>query len=142
MSYGYTTIDGSSVFDEEKWRRMGTKIHKKPSNTWRFKVASRTQIDWEKIAADLSYAQPLAFVDVDKDSYVIVHNSLLEKAELVDKRISPHPKVDNYLDKATVYYLEESERSGVVARAKRVKEAQWPEDFRDGGEVVVTVPKV
>lgn len=109
------------------------------SNKYQFHSLSESDIDWNRIAQDLSNKNPLAFVDAGNgEQYVVVYEMLVDKAFQCD--ISVNEDVYESGNTFAVYKLEDTTFSDWVNWAKEVKKAMWPV----GRKAVVTVslPKV
>ena len=109
------------------------------SNKYQFHSLSESDIDWNRIAQDLSNKNPLAFVDAGNgEQYVIVYRMLFDKAFQCGIAVDE----DMYESGNTfaVYKLEDTTFSDWINWAKEVKKAKWSA----GRKAVVTVslPKV
>ena len=110
-------------------------------NKYQFHSLSESDIDWNRIAQDLSNKNPLAFVDAGNgEQYVVVYEMLVDKAFQCDIEMIEQDVYEQQGDKYEVYKLTTSTFSDWVNWAKEVKKAKWPV----GRKAVVTVslPKV
>ena len=111
------------------------------SNKYQFHSLSESDIDWNRIAQDLSSKNPLAFVDAGNgEQYVVVHDILVDKAFQCDIKVPEIVDLYDFGNIFTNYRLEESTFNDWVNWAREVKKAKWPV----GRKAVVTVslPKV
>ena len=109
------------------------------SNKYQFHSLSESDIDWNRIAQDLSSKNPLAFVDAGNgEQYVVVYDMLAYKAYECDIQMVAEVHVTS--NAFTVYKLDGDTFSDWISWAKKVKQAMWPV----GRKAVVTVslPKV
>ena len=110
-------------------------------NKYQFHSLSESDIDWNRIAQDLSSKNPLAFVDAGNgEQCVVVYDMFVDKAFECDI----FPPDTNYWHNGgsifTTYRLGKSTFSDWVNWAREVKKAKWS----DGRKAVVTVslPKI
>ena len=111
------------------------------SNKYQFHSLSESDIDWNRIAQDLSSKNPLAFVDAGNgEQYVVVYDLFASKAFQCDIEMVEQDVYEHQCDCFEVYKLTTSTYSDWVNWAKEVKKAMWPA----GRKAVVTVslPKV
>ena len=112
------------------------------SNKYQFHSLSESDIDWNRIAQDLSSKNPLAFVDAGNgERYVVVYDLFASKAFECDiEMIELDSDVYEGGYTFAVYKLEDTTFSDWIDWAKKVKQAMWPV----GRKAVVTVslPKV
>ena len=111
------------------------------SNKYQFHSISESDIDWNRIAQDLSNKNPLAFVDAGNgEQYVVVYDLFASKSFECDIEVIEQDVYEHHCDKYEVYKLTTSTFSDWVNWAKEVKKAMWP----IGRKAVVTVslPKV
>ena len=111
------------------------------SNKYQFHSLSESDIDWNRIAQDLSSKNPLAFVDAGNgEQYVVVYDLFASKAFECDIEMIEIDVYEHHCDCFEVYKLTTSTFSDWVNWAKKVKQAMWP----IGRKAVVTVslPKV
>ena len=112
------------------------------SNKYQFHSLSESDIDWNRIAQDLSSKNPLAFVDAGNgEQYVVVYDLFASKAFECDiEMIELDSDVYEGGYTFAVYKLEHTTFSDWVKWGEKVKQAMWP----IGRKAVVTVslPKV
>lgn len=111
------------------------------SNKYQFHSLSESDIDWNRIAQDLSSKNPLAFVDAGNgEQYVVVYDLFANKAFECDIDMIEFDIHRHRCDCFEVYKLTTSTLSDWVNWAKEVKKAKWSV----GRKAVVTVslPKV
>ena len=111
------------------------------NSEWQFHSASVDDIDWDLIAYDLSKKNPMALVERGDKRYVVIHTTLLEKADLVDF----HMPIDGMPITAgetsyTNVFITEAQFSDWVEWAKDVKQAEWPN--RDKQIVNIHIPRI
>lgn len=155
--------DKTVFFDEESnfnWSKdMGNK--RKP---WSFLSRHAGDIDFVKIAADLSYAKPIALVrptdaKVGTQVWLVLHYKLLLKAQLIKEQVKglfdePRFAVKDLTDcysrgfptrdgVATVVRMNLEETGGIIKAAKLVKLLPWPTgDDKRSCRIEVTTPEV
>lgn len=125
---------------------------KKGGKSWTFNtIAPAIDIDFHTIAADLSKAHPIATVAIDGEEgpqdYVVILKSLLTKADVCDLPFELYTGLieeDVALNAETfvVYWTERSEYRRIINFAKIVKEARYPDEYKNKGKVTVSVVKV
>ena len=103
---------------------------------WKFHIQSLHQIDFKEIERDLSYKNPVALVEAGEFYYVVVHESLLNKASLIGMLYDTE-----YSYSVSVFPLDDkAEFNRVIKWAKNVKNAEWPDKHKT--EVEVKIPKI
>jgi hypothetical protein len=112
---------------------FGAKATNQPK-PYTFKVRDTSQIDFDKILAELSYAQPLALVQVGKHVYFVIHGSILAK----ESKCVETPKLEYNVWRGTDKHI-----SKIIAYVKWVKSASYiSPNLEQTTEVVVTLPKI
>lgn len=123
------------------------------SKSWKFStIAPAIDIDWHTIGADLSKANPIATISVDGENgpqdYVAIHKTLLEKADNCGLPVEMATRLREYDDMRlnaesfVVYMTERQEYRRIIDWAKMVKEARYPEEYKNKGVVTVSLVKV
>ena len=109
---------------------------------YKFKVRNPAQICFSEIMRDLDRKHPLIFVDVEKETYAIIHESLQRKAFHLNFDFTLGTMFELDADEGTVFLLNKGvQKSEVIEWAKKVKHAEWPEPRRYVN-AVVSFPKI
>jgi len=119
--------------------------NEKEWKNYKFDSLNESDIDFYKIAEDISKANPVALVDVNGNNkhnvFAVVHYSIPEKAQKVDK-LRPSIFWEYFIGPNFVVYEMDHVKhfDDVIAWAKKVKNSTWPE--RNKATVTVSIPKV
>lgn len=111
---------------------------------YKFNIRHHTQLDFTRIAQDLSYANPMAVVQVGGKTFLLVHPDVeSQDAKPAEFQVIPG-LVMHRLNNAVVYDCTGNPRGIDAARAEieRVKRSKWKDNSRYHGEVTVTVSKI
>lgn len=166
----FTAVGGPFVLDEYSaqkkpeatfnWRNPMTKKQR----SWRFNSRHAGDIDFIKIAADLSYANPVALVrDIyakkDDQVWLVVHYKPILKARLIDERKDydaggrmiarsflqavvdrGYPTRDH---QATVVRVSLGETKSIIVDLQDLKKLPWPAgEDKKARTIEVSMPKV
>ena len=112
---------------------------KRELKTWKFTSTPSNPIDWQRIEEDLNYTNPLAFVKIENEEFLLIHNSLHEKALAIGFVNYGVQRSESGLNWKAKIYLEE-EKAGWIQWAKDVKRMPWPEGFQK--QVNITMPSI
>ena len=101
------------------------------------------KIDFKEIRKDLSSSHPIALVEVDGEKewkgYVLIHDSILDKAELLRDKIDEFE--DAYISECVVAY-EPADFDYWTDWVTEIKNAKWPEEVKNKATVKVTLKRV
>jgi hypothetical protein len=112
------------------------------SNKWEFHALHADLIDFDKIAEDLSGANPIALVNHgETDKYVVISHWLLTKVKSLNIDHAPEVVGVSPKDKYTVYKIKGNFKDW-ISWAKMIKGTPWPETSRKHNTVSVSLPKL
>jgi hypothetical protein len=104
-------------------------------------LAAPYDIDFDKIAEDLSKKDPVAVVTINEQVFILVKSTLWSKANSVNLEFPLRHKVINcYGPYMLVEGVEHSDIQRVISWAKKVRLARWPEGEK--GVVTVAIPQI
>lgn len=145
-------LDNTNIL-ENNMSNTEAKSNTDARRNWNFELNGVNQLDFEKVASTMSYANPIAFIKDDRGicHHVLVHESLLDKARKargklmnrfpLEKTQLKHGLVtDHSVHTYTAY--ECRDMAQVVAWAKEVKASQFKKANRLTGRVYIELPRV
>ena len=111
---------------------------------YNFRVNNSDDINFKKIADDLSYADPLRIVEFGDKMWAVVHHTIQDKylrSKLKDKGIRIEAA---FAISRGVGSIEKKDIKSIVNVIREIKQAQWSWDNRRsyGNKLIVEVKKV
>lgn len=104
-------------------------------------TAPELQIDFSKIAKDLTSENPLAFVEVNGEvwmGYVVVEDGLASKGDLINGTTHTDP-----INPCTVHIcISPSDFAKWKEYYQGVRDERWPAEYRNKGQVNVSFPSL
>jgi len=107
---------------------------KKKCNKYTFKTTPKF-IDWDLIAEDLSYEEPMCILEYGKKTFVIIHRSIYQKVILSDNSFCELEL--NSDGSHTIVRIDKSDIDWYKHEVKMVKEAKWNKSTK-----IITVTKI
>jgi len=138
--FRYQTSSNSFVeFNENKQEGYNMSNRKQ----WSFHtLAPDYQIDFKEIRKDLSPSHPIALVEVEGEKewrgYVLIHDSILDKASLLK---DVHDFTEAHMNEYLIAY-EPSDFDYWTEWVTEIKNAKWPEEVKNKAIVKVTLKRV
>ena len=110
--------------------------------SWQFNSKHPEDINWDELTKDMSYKNPLLFIERGENFFVVVHMSLSTKARLVGDEAWEETVKNTleYLPKGILFECDQANFSDWIKWAKQIKLAPWPD--KDDQVVKVRVPTV
>ena len=115
---------------------------KKEYNDYSFRVNREVDINFKEINDDLSYSDPLRIIKFRKETYAMVHHSVLNKFERsILESHNIHTAILNHID-----LIEEKDVKILINQIRIIKQAKWNKynqcNTKGRYEVIVTKVKV
>jgi hypothetical protein len=136
------TISTNSFVESSKYKQESNNMSNRKQ--WSFHTdVPEYKIDFKEIRKDLSSSHPIALVEVNGEKewkgYVLVHDSILDKAELL--RDTSEGLAEAYMNECITVF-EPSDFDYWTEWATEIKNAEWPEEVKNKATVKVTLKRV